>query len=91
MIDSELMESINDDDGKHLTKKEVGYRLFEGSRWRTLEKGALVAAKVNTQEMLLLCRVVQQWDSPGELTYKELKQLSEVSSSTVYSPPPLFT
>lgn len=74
------MQSIYDDDGKHLTKKEVGYRLFESLRWRTLEQGSPVAAKVNTQDLWILCRVVKQWDSPG-LTYKQIKGLSEVSTS----------
>jgi hypothetical protein len=74
-----LYETIKDDDEKKLTKKEVGYRLFESSRWKTLEQGDYVAAKVGSQELWILSRVVKKWNSPG-LTYKQTKELSEVSA-----------
>lgn len=78
------METINDDDGKQLPKKEIGYRLFESSRWRTLEQGAPVAAKVNSQELWILSRVAKRWDSPG-LTYKQIRDLSEIKKDAIFS------
>jgi hypothetical protein len=55
----------------------VGYRLFESTRWRSLETGVPVAAKVSSQEWIL-GRVVREWKSPG-LTLTQMKELSEVS------------
>lgn len=68
---------ISDDGGKKLTKKEIGYRLFESTRYRTLEPGDFVAAKVSSQDLWILARVVKEWISPG-LSYKQMKDMSEV-------------
>ena len=80
-IDPGLLASITDGDEK-LTKKEVSHRLFELLRWRTLEVGDHVAAKVNSQELWILGRVVNKWISPG-LSFKQTKELSEVSRFTM--------
>ena len=71
------METIQDNDDKKLTKSEIEYRLFETLRWKTLEIGDSVAAKVDSQESWILGRVVKKWDSPG-LSYTEMKDLSDV-------------
>eukprot|EP00804_Cyclotella_cryptica_P018529 CCRYP_004340-RA/>CCRYP_004340-RA protein AED:0.31 eAED:0.31 QI:280/1/1/1/0.66/0.42/7/1189/509 len=73
--DPALLQLISDDDGKKLTKKEIGYRLFEGTRYRTLEPGDFVAAKVSSQDLWILARVVKEWISPG-LSYKQIKDIS---------------
>lgn len=70
---------VNDDDEKKLTKKELGYRLFEVTRFRTLEPGDYVAAKVSSQDLWILARVVKEWNSL-ELSYKHMKDLSEVGA-----------
>ena len=79
-IDPGLLALISDGDEK-LTKKEVSYRLFELLRWRTLEEGDHVAAKVSSQELWILGRVVKKWNNPG-LSFQQTKELSEVSLLT---------
>jgi hypothetical protein len=75
--DPTLLRMISDDDGKRLTKKEIGYRLFESTRYRTLEPGDFVAAKVGSQDLWILARVVKEWISP-RLSFKQIKDMSEV-------------
>ncbi|KAL7521856.1 hypothetical protein ACHAWX_006534 [Stephanocyclus meneghinianus] len=82
--DPTLLRMISDDGGKKLTKKEIGYRLFESTRYRTLEPGDFVAAKVSSQDLWILARVVKEWISPG-LSYKQMKDMSEIKRDAILS------
>mmetsp|Transcript_41903 Transcript_41903/g.71679 ORF Transcript_41903/g.71679 Transcript_41903/m.71679 type:complete len:340 (-) Transcript_41903:280-1299(-) len=51
-------------------KKEVAYRLFEATRFRTLEMGDYVAAKMASHDFWILARVAKRWNSV--ISYKQL-------------------
>ena len=63
--DRDLLALIGDrdDNGKKLTQKEQGGRLFEATRFRTLIEGDYVAAKVSVQPFWILARVARQWNA----------------------------
>lgn len=75
--DRDLVALIGDqdDNGKKLHKKELSNRLFEATRFRTLKAGDYVAAKVSSQDIWILARVLKQWDA----VKVPLRQMLEMS------------
>jgi len=69
--------------GKKLTKKELAFRLFEASRFRTLEIGDYVAAKVASHDLWILARVVKKWEAV-KIPYKQMREMSEAKSDSLF-------
>jgi len=74
----------HDDNGKKLTKKELNSRLFEATRFRTLNEGDYVAAKVNSQNLWILARVVQQWNEV-KVPLKEILDMSDIKREALFN------
>jgi len=72
--DVELLKLVGDHDesGKKLSKKEIAYRLFEATRFRTLEVGDYVAAKMASHDLWILARVAKRWNSVIGTSYKQM-------------------
>lgn len=82
--DLELLKIVgeHDDNGKKLPKKEIAYRLFEGTRFRTLKVGDYVAAKMASHDLWILARVAKQWNAVT--TYKQLVGLTEAKRDALF-------
>ncbi len=83
--DPVLLKTIGsyDEHGKKLTKKELAFRLFEASRFRTLEVGDYVAAKRGSHDLWILARVVKKWEAV-KIPYKQMREMSEVSRHSLF-------
>lgn len=77
--DPALIEMVSNDDNKKLTKKELSYRLFEATRFRSLDAGDYVCAKMASHDLWILARVVQQWNAVN-IPHRQMMDLSEVGS-----------
>mmetsp|Transcript_2240 Transcript_2240/g.5519 ORF Transcript_2240/g.5519 Transcript_2240/m.5519 type:complete len:982 (-) Transcript_2240:847-3792(-) len=82
--DVELLKMVgdHDDNGKKLSKKELSYRLFEATRFRSLEVGDYVAAKMASHDLWILARVAKQWNAVA--TYKQLTGLTEAKRDAIF-------
>ena len=70
----------HDSMGKRLvTKKEHAWRIFELSRFRTLQKGDPVAARVSSRDLWILARVVEPYPAAA-VDAMEFLQLTDVSA-----------
>lgn len=79
LSDAELAKLVgeHDDSGKKLPKKEIANRLFEATRYRALEKGDYVAAKVASQDLMILARVAKRWSSSAVGSYKQMALMAD--------------
>lgn len=73
----------HDDNGKKLTKMELSSRLFEATRFRTLNEGDYVAAKVNSQNVWILARVVRQWNEI-KVPLKVILEMSDIKREALF-------
>jgi len=73
----------HDDNGKKLSKKELSSRLFEATRFRTLNEGDYVAAKVSSQDLWLLARVVKQWNAV-DVPLKQILDMSDIKREALF-------
>lgn len=74
-----------DESGKRkLTKKEVGYRSFNITRFRSLKAGDYVAARMASHELWVLARVTKDWDAL-DVSHTELLNMKEVKREAVFS------
>jgi len=74
-----------DESGKRtLTKKEVAYRSFNITRFRSLKAGDYVAARMGSHELFILARVARDWDAL-DVSHAELLKLSEVKREALFS------
>jgi hypothetical protein len=64
--------------GRKLTKKELGYRAFEVTRFRALKKGDYVAARFSSHDLWILARIVQDFRGP-DFPVVELVNMNQVS------------
>ena len=58
-----LLKEMGDkaDAGKKLSRKEAAHRLFEALRFRDLERGDHVAARMQSHDLWILARVAKRW------------------------------
>ena len=74
-----------DESGKRkLTKKEVGYRSFNITRFRSLKAGDYVAARMASHELWVLARVTKDWDALN-VSHTELLNMSEAKRTALFS------
>ena len=74
-----------DKSGKRkLTKKEVGYRSFNITRFRSLKAGDYVAARMASHELWVLARVTKDWNALN-VSHTELLNMSEAKRTTLFS------
>lgn len=73
----------HDDNGKKLTKKELSSRLFEATRFRTLNEGDYVSAKLPSQNRWILARVVKQWNAV-QVPLKEILEMSDAKREALF-------
>lgn len=74
-----------DESGKRkLTKKDVGYRSFNITRFRSLKAGDYVAARMASHELWVLARVTKDWDSL-KTSHTELLNMSEAKRTALFS------
>jgi len=73
----------HDDNGKKLTKKELSSRLFEATRFRTLNEGDYVSAKLPGQNLWILARVVKQWNAV-QVPLKEILEMSDAKREALF-------
>ncbi len=73
----------HDDNGKKLTKKELSSRLFEATRFRTLNEGDYVSAKLPSQNLWILARVVKQWNAV-QVPLKEILEMSDAKREALF-------
>ena len=82
--DRDLVALIGDhDNGKKLTKKELSSRLFEATRFRTLNEGDFVAAKVSNQDLWILARVLQQWNAV-DVPLRQILDMSDIKREALF-------
>mmetsp|Transcript_23644 Transcript_23644/g.55931 ORF Transcript_23644/g.55931 Transcript_23644/m.55931 type:complete len:1353 (+) Transcript_23644:352-4410(+) len=74
----------HDDDGRPLSKRELSHRLFEVTRFRRLEEGDFVAAKISSQDLWILSRVAKPWEAMN-LSPRQLLGLSEAKRDNLLS------
>ena len=74
----------HDDDGRPLSKRELSHRLFEVTRFRRLEEGDYVAAKISSQDLWILSRVSKPWEAMN-LSPRQLLGLSEAKRDNLLS------
>mmetsp|Transcript_48367 Transcript_48367/g.94496 ORF Transcript_48367/g.94496 Transcript_48367/m.94496 type:complete len:703 (-) Transcript_48367:26-2134(-) len=83
--DDAFIEAFDERTGKRkLTKKEVAYRHFELSRFRTLHVGDFVAARIASHEVWTLNRVILEWKTPKNMSFVEIMGLSEVKRAALF-------
>eukprot|EP00573_Skeletonema_grethae_P007137 CAMPEP_0201696086 /NCGR_PEP_ID=MMETSP0578-20130828/7854_1 /ASSEMBLY_ACC=CAM_ASM_000663 /TAXON_ID=267565 /ORGANISM="Skeletonema grethea, Strain CCMP 1804" /LENGTH=342 /DNA_ID=CAMNT_0048182027 /DNA_START=1 /DNA_END=1029 /DNA_ORIENTATION=- len=73
----------HDDNGKKLTKKELSSRLFEATRFRTLNEGDYVSAKLPSQNRWILARVVKQWNAV-QVPLKDILEMSDAKREALF-------
>jgi hypothetical protein len=78
----------HDDHGNKLSKKDIANRLFEATRFRTLEVGDYVAAKLDSRDLWMLTRVGVKWNAVG--TYQQIAGLSDVKKDILFSKQQVF-
>lgn len=74
----------HDDNGKKLTKKELSSRLFEATRFRTLNEGDYVSAKVSSQNLWILARVVKEWNAV-QMPLKNIVDMSDIQREALFT------
>ena len=74
-----------DKNGKRtLSKKDVGYRSFNITRFRSLRAGDYVAARMASHELWILARVAKDWDAL-DVSHSELLNMSEAKREALFS------
>jgi len=63
-IPTDAEESFTDSAGRKLTKKAAAFYTSDRNRFRTLDVGNYVAARVASHELWILARIVQTWKAP---------------------------
>ena len=81
-----LETMIDVSDEKKPTKKELAYRHFDATRYRTLKVGDYVLARPRSEEIWMLARIVQEWILPIALT--DLMKMPKVSTQFAHSAMP---
>lgn len=81
--DKTLLNAFDDSGRRRLTKKEVSYRSFEITRFRTLRVGDYVAARVASHELWILARVVREWKAL-DVSHSELMSMTETKRGALF-------
>ena len=83
--EDKILTNPFDESGKRkLTKKEVGYRSFNITRFRSLKAGDYVAARMASHELWILARVAKDWDAL-DVSHTELLKMSEAKREALFS------
>jgi len=72
-------EPLTDEKGKKFTRKDLAYRHFVKTRFRSLVTGDYVAARPQSQDLWILARVVRDWKENDVPSGAELLSMSVVS------------
>ena len=79
-----MMNPFDESGKRKLTKKEVGYRSFNITRFRSLKAGDYVAARMASHELWVLARVTKDWDALN-VSHTELLNMSEAKRTALFS------
>ena len=82
--DEDLMNPFDKSGKRTLSKKEVGYRSFNITRFRSLRAGDYVAARMASHELWILARVAKDWDAL-DVSHSELLNMSEAKREALFS------
>jgi len=74
------------ENGRKLNRKEIIHKNFEILRFRSLNQGDYVAARLsNSRELYIVVHVVQSWNFPeNSLTTRELVTMTEAKRAAVF-------
>mmetsp|Transcript_10023 Transcript_10023/g.18170 ORF Transcript_10023/g.18170 Transcript_10023/m.18170 type:complete len:384 (+) Transcript_10023:3-1154(+) len=73
--DINYMKQVDEKGTRVISKKESCRRAFEISRWRQLNVGDLAAAKLQSRDMWILCKVMSTWKPPSDMSYVDIIEM----------------
>jgi len=75
---------------RKMTKKEAMWKIFEMSRFRNMEIGDYVAARLTSRDLWILARVVKDWNCPPSWNAMEYSSLSESKREALSAQHPVY-